>query len=149
MTESLAGQLLVASPALLDPNFYRTVVYIAEHGEAGALGLVLNRPTDAPVEDLNPFAGIHAFTTRMTAEGEPRGGWFKDQCISRREALHAYTMAGAYAAFEENRLGSLTPGKLADFILLDTDLRTCPPAAILKTRVLWTFVGGHEVYRHE
>ena len=50
MTESLAWQLLVASPALLDPNFYRTVVYIAEHGEAGALGLVLNRPTDAPVE---------------------------------------------------------------------------------------------------
>lgn len=54
MTESLAGQLLVASPALLDPNFYRTVVYIAEHGDAGALGLVLNRPTDAPVADHLP-----------------------------------------------------------------------------------------------
>ena len=54
MEGSLAGQLLVASPHLADPNFYRTVVYIAEHGEAGALGLVLNRPTDAPVEDHLP-----------------------------------------------------------------------------------------------
>ena len=54
MSGSIAGRLLVASPSLLDPNFYRTVVYIAEHGEAGALGLVLNRPTDAPVDDHLP-----------------------------------------------------------------------------------------------
>jgi putative transcriptional regulator len=54
MDDSLAGRLLVASPHLIDPNFYRTVVYIAEHGDDGALGLVLNRATDAPVVDHLP-----------------------------------------------------------------------------------------------
>ena len=102
-------------------------------------GAVLANGTDAPVENLDPFAGIYAFTTRMSADGNPRGGWFREQCITRKEALYAYTMAGAYAAFEENRLGSLSPGKLADFILIDKDLRTCPPAALLKAKVVRTF----------
>ena len=54
MSETLRGSLLVAAPILRDPNFFRTVVLVAEHGEEGAMGLVLNRPTDTPVRDALP-----------------------------------------------------------------------------------------------
>ncbi len=114
--------------------------------DAGAL--VCNG-TDAPVEGLTPFAGLFAAMTRTTAKGLPRGGWFREQCMTRKEALYAYTMAGAYAAFWENQLGSLSPGKFADFIFLDTNLDTCPPQEILTAKVMATFIAGNEVYRRQ
>ena len=65
MTDTLRGQLLVAAPILRDPNFHRTVVLVAEHGEEGAMGLVLNRPTDTPVEAALPELA------QLTGDGDP------------------------------------------------------------------------------
>ncbi len=110
-------------------------------------GTVVCNGTDAPVENLTPFAGLYASVTRMDSNGQPQGGWFGKQSMTRREALYSYTMAGAYAGFEENSLGSLSPGKRADFILVDTNLLTCPSADLLKAKVRATFIGGEEVYR--
>ena len=69
--------------------------------------------------------------------------------MTREEALRAFTLGAAYAAFEENEKGSLEPGKLADFIVIDRDVMTCPPQDIWSTKVLQTYVGGVSVYRSE
>src|SRR3546814_5704163 len=78
--------------------------------------------SDAPVESANPFAGIAAAMTREDARGQPFGGWMPGQRISLEEALKAYTIGAAYAGFAEDRLGSLMPGKDADFLLLESDI---------------------------
>ena len=70
-----------------------------------------------------------------------------DQRMSRAEALKSWTLDGAWASFEENRKGSLTPGKLADFVMLSRDIMKAAPREILSTRVLMTVVGGEIVYR--
>jgi predicted amidohydrolase YtcJ len=67
--------------------------------------------------------------------------------MSRAEALRAFTLDAAYAAFEESTKGSLEVGKLADFIVIDRDVMTCEPGAILETKVLQTVIGGETVYR--
>jgi len=102
--------------------------------------------SDFPVEEPNPLRGFYAAVTRQDESGSPRGGWFPDQRMRREEALRSWTMAGAYAAFEEKLKGSLAPGKLADFVMLSSDIMTVPPAEILKTRVLMTVVGGEVVH---
>lgn len=94
--------------------------------------------TDVPVERLNPFANLYAAVTRRsTAAGVFPGGK-----LSREEALLSYTLWNAWAAFEEGEKGSLSPGKVADIIVLSDNLLLCPENAILSARVLQTFVGG-------
>jgi predicted amidohydrolase YtcJ len=83
----------------------------------------------------------------MTADGTPAGGWYPAGRISVEAALRHYTRDGAYATFDENFRGTLTPGKLADFVVLSKDILTIPPADILKTQVLLTVMGGRETYR--
>ena len=102
--------------------------------------------SDFPVESHNPFLGIYAAITRQNAEGKPAGGWQPGDRMTRQETLRAFTLDAAYAAFEENEKGSLVPGKLADFIVIDRDVMTCEPRAILETKVLQTVVGGVAVY---
>ncbi len=113
-------------------------------------GTVLAFGSDCPVEDLNPFLGIHAAVTRRRADGSPGPeGWYPQQRLTVEEAVRAYTLGAAYAAGLEDRLGSLAPGKLADLVVLDRDIFTCDPMAIAETRVVATMIGGRFVYSEE
>ncbi len=114
-----------------------------------SLGVPVANGSDFPVEDPNPLWGFYAAITRQDHQGNPPGGWFPEQRMTRQEALESWTIRGAYAAFEEDRKGSLTPGKYADFVVLSADIMTIPPPEILKTRVLMTVVGGEIVYAAE
>ena len=106
--------------------------------------------SDAPVEDISPLLGIHAAVTRRRANGYPGPeGWYPEQRLTVHEAVYAYTMGAAYASGEETIKGSLTPGKLADLILLDRDIFHIDPMDIQHAQVLATMVGGRFVYRNE
>lgn len=109
-------------------------------------GAVIANGSDFPVELSNPFHGLYAAVARQGRDGEPKGGWYADQALTRAEALHSYTLAAAYAARQEDRLGSLEPGKWADFILVDRDYFTVPVSEIDDIVVLQTWVGGDKVY---
>ena len=102
--------------------------------------------TNAAWYPADPVLGIYAAVTRQTLEGEPAGGWYPDQRLSVQEALEAYTIGPAYAAFEEGHKGKLMPGYLADLVVLSEDLFAVPPEAIKDVRVLRTMVGGRWVY---
>ena len=106
-------------------------------------GAVVTNGTDAPVEDVDPIASLHATVSRKTKSGDR---FYPTQAMSRMEALKSYTIACAYAAFEEDIKGSLTPGKLADIVVLSKDILTVPEDQILQARVLYTIVGGKVVY---
>ena len=110
-------------------------------------GAVVTNGTDTPVEDVDPLASFYASVTRTRSDNGLR--FFPEQKMSREEALHSYTLAAAFSAFEEDTKGSLSPGKWADFILVSEDLVLCPEEAILKTEVLKTWVGGKLVYSKE
>jgi predicted amidohydrolase YtcJ len=103
--------------------------------------------SDWPVAPLSPVRGIHAAVTRASLDGKHPGGWFPEQRLTVEEALHAYTLGSAYAAFQENAKGSIAPGKLADVVVLSDDLFTMPPAQIEAARVMMTVVGGKIVYQ--
>ncbi len=111
-------------------------------------GAVLAFGSDCPVESPNPFLGIHAAVTRSRPDGYggPEG-WVPAQRITVEEAVRAYTWGAAWAAGMEGRLGTLTPGKWADLVVLDQDIFTADPSLIPQTRVLGTMVGGRWVYR--
>ena len=111
-------------------------------------GAVLALGSDCPVETLDPLAGIHAAVTRRRADGAPGpDGWYPEQRLTVEEAVRGYTMGWAYTAGMEDRLGSLTPGKLADLTILDRDIFTIDPMEILNTHVLGTVTGGHFAWR--
>jgi predicted amidohydrolase YtcJ len=107
-------------------------------------GAIICNGTDAPVEDVDPIECYYATVTRKTKDGSL---FFPDQRMSREEALRSYTINGAYAAFQEDMLGSLTPEKLADITVLSKDIMTIPEDEILDTEVLYTIVGGKIVYK--
>jgi len=111
-----------------------------------SIGVHVSNGSDFPVESPNPLWGFYAAVTRQDRNGNPLGGWFADQRMTREEALRSWTIEGAYAAFEENTKGSLTPGKIADFVVLSDDIMHIPAAEIWKTSVKMTFVGGELVY---
>lgn len=103
-------------------------------------GVLVANGTDAPVEDVSPIESFYASVTRRRADtGQV---FFPEQCMTREEAIYSYTLANAYAAFEEHLKGSLTAGKFADLVILSNDLTQCPDDAILKTQVVMTMVGG-------
>ena len=103
--------------------------------------------SDVPVESPNPFHGIAAAITREDANGQPFGGWMAAERVNREQALAGFTIDAAYAAFAEGRLGSLSPGYRADFILVDTDPLLASPAQIRETKVTEAWVGGRPVYK--
>lgn len=102
--------------------------------------------SDFPVESHNPFLGLYAAVTRQNLAGEPAGGWYASQRMTRDEALRSMTVDAAYAAFEENAKGALRIGWLADFIVVDRDVMTCETTLIPEARVLLTVVGGQRVF---
>jgi predicted amidohydrolase YtcJ len=111
-----------------------------DHGVRLAFG------TDWEVAPLDPMLTIYAAVTRATLDGKNPNGWFPEQKLSVAEAIEAYTMGSAYAEFQENEKGSITPGKLADMVLLSDDILTIAPAQIRDTKVVKTIVGGKLVW---
>ena len=109
-------------------------------------GAVVTNGTDAPVEDVDPIASYHASITRELADGSR---FHPEQAMTREEALHSYTLANAWAAFEEEVKGSLTPGKYADIVVLDRDILTVSEDEVRDARVVLTVVGGEVRYRAE
>ncbi|WP_116124696.1 amidohydrolase [Lewinella sp. IMCC34183] len=108
-------------------------------------GAVVTNGTDAPVEDVNPIESFYASVTRKRADG--KATFFPEQAMTREEALHSYTAAPAYAAFQEKERGTLAPGMQADFVILSNNLRDCADEEILGTEVLATYVGGEREYQ--
>jgi predicted amidohydrolase YtcJ len=102
--------------------------------------------SDWPVAPATPIEGVYAAVTRRTLDGRHPDGWVPQQKISVEEALRAYTLDAAYAGFNEQSLGSLTPGKLADLVVLDRDVFTIPANEIASAHVATTIVGGKVVY---
>ena len=106
-------------------------------------GAIISNGTDAPVEDVDPIPSLYASVSRRLKDGSV---FFPDQRMSRMEALRSYTINGAYAAFEEDIKGSLTPGKLADITVLSKDILTIPEEEIPAAEVVYTIVGGEVKY---
>ena len=113
------------------------------------MGIPIANGSDFPVENANPLWGVYSSVTRQDHAGSPAGGWYPDQKLTRAEALKSFTLDAAFAAFEEKQKGSLEAGKLADFVMLSSDIMRVPPAEILKTKVLMTVVGGAVVYNSQ
>jgi predicted amidohydrolase YtcJ len=109
-------------------------------------GVVLANGSDFPVELSNPFHGLYASVTRQDRGGKPDGGWYADQALTRAEALHSYTLAPAFAARQEDRMGSLEPGKWADFIVIDRNYFEVPADQIDDIVVLEAWVAGQKVF---
>ena len=112
-------------------------------------GTVIAGGSDAPVEVGSPLIEFYAAVARKSLKGESSEGWHPEQALTRDEALALFTSAAAYAAFEEDDLGTIEPGKLADFTVFDRDLMTIPEAEILEAKPLLTMIGGEVVWRAE
>lgn len=110
-------------------------------------GVHLALNSDFPGETLNPFFGMYAAETRQTPEGNPKGGWYPEQCLAREEALKGYTFGSAYSGFEEEFLGKIAPGMCADFIIISDDILRIPSKELLSLEVEETYVGGRLVYK--
>ncbi|RUO80873.1 amidohydrolase [Idiomarina tyrosinivorans] len=109
-------------------------------------GTIVAAGSDFPVELANPFYGLHAAVTRQSRDNQPQGGWRVDEALSLPQALRAFTLDAAYAAHQDEILGSLEPGKWADFIVVDRDPFAIPASDLWKVEVEQTFVGGKRVY---
>jgi predicted amidohydrolase YtcJ len=110
-------------------------------------GVRLALGTDWDVAPLNPLLTIYAAVTRATLDGKNPNGWMPEQKLSVAEAVQAYTMGSAYAEFQEKEKGSLTPGKLADMVILSDDIFTIDPKLIRNVEVETTIVGGKVVWQ--
>ncbi|KAF9562894.1 hypothetical protein CPC08DRAFT_706411 [Agrocybe pediades] len=121
---------------------YQTLLQASPQG-------VLPLGSDFPIEGVNPLLGFYAAVSRLSVDGtSPHGpgGWFPEQRLTREQALKGMTLDPAYASFAEDTLGSLTPGKKADFVILDKNIMTVPVDEILSAKVKATVVDGEVVY---
>lgn len=102
--------------------------------------------SDFPVEDINPLYGFYAAVVRRDRNNFPEQRFQPENALSRQDALRGMTIWAAYSCFEEKEKGSLEPGKLADFVILDQDLLNAPEVMLWKIKVLHTFINGEKVY---
>ncbi len=109
-------------------------------------GIAMPLGSDFPVELANPFYGLHAAVTRQDRNNQPLKGWYPEQALSVQQAFKGFTLDAAYAAHMEDTLGTLTPGKWADFILVDQDIFSIAPQNIWKTKVMQTWLAGEKVF---
>lgn len=110
------------------------------------LGIPLALGSDFPVEKPEPLLGFYAAVSRQDDKGWPDGGWYPNEKLSRQQALHGFTIGAAFAAFQEDQLGSITAGKFADFVVLSNDIMTVPVDDILNTKILKTVINGNTVF---
>jgi Predicted metal-dependent hydrolase with the TIM-barrel fold len=110
-------------------------------------GVYIGIGTDCPVEALDVMPSIYCAVNRKDLKGYPEGGWLPDEKISVEEAVYSYTMGGAYASFEEGTKGSITEGKLADMVVLCSDIFEIEPDTIKDVDIDMTFVGGRIAYK--
>jgi len=110
-------------------------------------GVTLAFGTDWDVAPLDPILGLYAAVTRATLDGRNPQGWIPEQKITLAEAVEAYTLGSAFAEFAEKDKGSITPGKLADMVILSGDIFAMKPEAIRSVKVETTITGGRIVYR--
>jgi len=103
--------------------------------------------SDCPIESFNPFLGIYGGVTRKDYEGKPESGWNPQECLTLEEAIGLYTTGASYATFEENIKGKIQEGYLADFIVLQEDIKAIPEIQLKDVTVLETYVGGLCRYR--
>jgi predicted amidohydrolase YtcJ len=146
-------QAMFASP---DPTTLQNFAVVlgperTAHADAFRLyddaGAVQAFGSDWPVFPFTPLLGIYTAATRMTPQGTPAGGWYPENRIPVEAALRHFTRDGAYASFNEKVRGTLTAGKLADFVVLSADILKIPPDEIINTKVLLTVMGGKDTYR--
>jgi predicted amidohydrolase YtcJ len=114
-----------------------------------ATNVIIPNGSDAPVESIDPLISFKSSVSRQDARDWPAGGWYPEQRMTREEALYSMTIWPAYAAFQEQELGSLSIGKRADFVILDQDIMRVPTELLSHTQVLSTWVGGKRVYERE
>ncbi|MBX3134107.1 MAG: amidohydrolase family protein [Gemmatimonadaceae bacterium] len=114
-----------------------------------ASNVIIPNGSDFPVEYVNPLLSFKASVSRQDANNWPAGGWYPEQRMTREEALLSMSLWAAYAGFQESELGSLTPGKRADFVVLDQDIMRIAAEDLLATQVLSTWVGGRSVYERK
>ena len=110
------------------------------------LGIPLAFGSDFPVESPNPFPGLSAAVSRQDVNGQPPGGWIPSERLSFEQALAAFTRGAAYAGFAEDRIGSLEPGKWADFVIVDRDPSKVNPQELASTQVMETWIAGKKVW---
>ena len=109
-------------------------------------GVRLALGSDFPVEEVSPFLGIYAAVTRRDLDGRPPGGWRAHERLTLAEAVRGFTLDAAYAGFQDDDLGTIEVGKLADFTIVEGDFLNTPAEEIPRTRVRYTVVGGRIVY---
>ena len=109
-------------------------------------GCIIPAGSDFPVQNPNPLLGFYAAITRQDENGQPEGGWYPEQRMTRDEALKAFTIWAAFASFQEHTKGSIEEGKVADFTVLSGDIMKIEPGRIPDTRVEMTMIGGEVVY---
>ncbi|MDR2192921.1 MAG: amidohydrolase [Treponema sp.] len=146
--------------AVVQPIFLANDLYIVENrvgaalasssyawGSMERLGVRASYGTDAPVEPINPLYGIACAVTRKDlTKNYPEHGFYPEECVDVYTAVDNYTRGGAYAHFDENRLGRIKSGYAADMVLLDKDIFTIPPHEIPSARVVWTMINGERVF---
>lgn len=110
-------------------------------------GATLAFSSDWNVAEMEPLIGMYTALTRKGLDGKPEGGWVPEQTVDLETAIRAYTINGAYANFVEQNRGSITPGKYADLVMISDNLFEIPADKIKDVKVLWTMVGGKEVWR--
>ena len=146
-------QALFANPDQTTLENYAPLLGPARAARANAFGrfdqagAVQAFGSDWPVFPMEPLRGIYCAATRQTPEGTPAGGWHPENRLSVEAALRHFTADAAYASFDEAEKGTLSPGKLADFVVLSQDLLALPPERLLEAKVLLTVVGGRESFR--
>jgi hypothetical protein len=148
------GVIAAMQPIHATSDMYWAGERLGDRRQAGAYawksladsGALLAFGSDFPVEQANPMLGIYAALSRQDLAGWPESGWQPQERLARAQAIRAFTLDAARAAFMEDSVGSLEPGKRADFIVLDRDLMQVPVEEIPAVQVLQTWVDGEPVY---
>jgi predicted amidohydrolase YtcJ len=137
---------LMTDMDLIDDQLGGNGRYTYAIGSLRSAGIPVSLSSDAPVCPPDPLLGIYAAVTRRKTDGTPASGWYPDQGLTVAQAVHGYTAAPARLGGAEGWLGSITPGKKADLVVLDNDIYMADPVTIQDTRVVMTVFDGRVVF---